>query len=59
MVVKTNKIKFDSDKNDEVVEGEGVFDLGNLTAKSAEIYKKKKDPTGGGCVSISPLPAHS
>ena len=43
MVVKTSKIKFDSEKTDEVIEGEGVFDLGNLTAKSAEMYKKKKD----------------
>ena len=42
-MVKTNKIKFDSEKTDEVIEGEGMFDLGNLTAKSAEIYKKKKD----------------
>jgi len=44
MVVKTNKIKFDSDKTSDVIEGEGVFDLnlGNLTAKSAEMYKKKQ-----------------
>ena len=45
MVVKTNKIKFDSDKTSDVIEGEGIFDLklGNLTAKSAAMYKKKKD----------------
>jgi len=43
MVVKTNKIKFDSDKTSDVIEGEGVFDLGNLTAKSALMYKRKKD----------------
>jgi len=46
MPPKTKKITFSSDDSKtEVVKGEGVFDvnLGNLTAKSAEMYKKKKD----------------
>ena len=36
------KITIDEEEENQVV-GEGVFDMGNLTAKSAEMYKNKKN----------------
>ena len=38
----TKKITIDEEEENYVV-GEGVFDMGNLTAKSAEMYKNKKN----------------